>query len=354
MKVVHKKYWKVAVAGLSRRFRLSQAYLGLRHPFCGARQTVMLTYHRVVARDRLREVCSLPQIVTPLDHFEKQLDYLARHYHVLSMDEFMKARQDRRAMPLRTAVITFDDGWEDNYSVAFPILKRRAIPATIFLSTDYIGTKQAFWQEQILHLLQVCRSRIQSGEIVTSVLQEFPPALKAAVLSNDPEGAAWRLIEDLKGTDDVSRSALLSALAGTLNSPSFPYHANGFMTWDQVRDMHAAGIGFGSHSRSHRLLPSLSSREVSEEVRESKKQMEDMLGAPITTFAYPNGNYDAAVMAELKEAGYRLAATTRRGINTVWTNPFELRRLNVNGVLFADSAGRFSEDLFAFRMAGLG
>ncbi|MEI8351209.1 MAG: polysaccharide deacetylase family protein [bacterium] len=354
MKAGHKKYWKVAVAGLSRRLRLSQGYLGLRHPFCGARQTVMLTYHRVVERDRLHEVCSLPQIVTPLDEFEAQLEFLASHYHVLSMDEFAMAWQARRAMPLRTAVITFDDGWEDNYSVAFPVLKRRAIPATIFLSTGYIGTTQAFWQEQVLHLLQVCRLRVQSGEIKTSVLQEFPPSFKSAVLGNDPEGTAWRLIEDLKGADDNIRSKLLDALAGILDHPSFPNRANGFMTWDQVREMQAAGIGFGSHACTHRLLPGLSSREVSREVRESKKQMDDLLGVPTTTFAYPNGNYDAAVMAELKDAGYRLAATTRRGLNTVWTNPYELRRMNVNGRLFADSAGRFSEDLFAFRLAGLG
>lgn len=354
MKAGHRKYWKVAVAGVCRRLRISQSYLGLRHPFCGARQTVMLTYHRVVARDRLHEVCSLPQIVTPLDDFEAQLDFLARHYEVLSMDEFARSWQARRAMPLRTAVITFDDGWEDNYSVAFPALKRRAIPATIFLSTGHMGTTQAFWQEQILHQLQVCRSRVQSGEIKTGDLQDFPPSLKSAVLANDPEGAAWRLIEDLKDADDNVRSNLLAALAGKLGHPSFPHRANGFMTWDQVREMQAAGIGFGSHACSHRLLPGLSSREVSMEVRESKKQMEDLLGVPVTTFAYPNGNYDGAVMAELKAAGYRFAATTRRGINTAWTNPFELRRMNVNGRLFADSRGRFSEDLFAFRLAGLG
>lgn len=354
MNKMRRKRWKGAVAGLSRRLRLAQGYLGLRHPFCGAQQTVMLLYHRVIPRNRFSEVCSLPQIVTPLDDFEAQLDYLADHYHVLSLDAFAQARRDHRALPLKTAVITFDDGWEDNYLYAFPVLKQRGIPAAIFLSTAYIGSKQAFWQEQILHLLQVYRQRVQTGEIKSNAAQEFPPAFRTAILSDFPEDAALRLIEDLKRADGMTRAALLNTLAERLGNPPFPYHANGFMTWNQVREMHAAGIRFGSHAHSHRLLPGLAPDAVASEVRNSKAQMEAMTGSAVTTFAYPNGDYDAAVIAELKAAGYQLAATTKRGINTVWTSPFELRRMNVNGWLFADSTGRFSSDIFAFRLGGLG
>jgi peptidoglycan/xylan/chitin deacetylase (PgdA/CDA1 family) len=353
LNAARKKRWKEVATGLSRRFCFPSGYLGLRHPFCGSLQTVMLLYHRVVPRAALPSICSLPQIVTPLEDFEEQLDFLASQYHILSLGEFGRVRQERRAMPLKTVVITFDDGWEDNYAHAFPALKRRGIPATIFLGTAYIGTAQAFWQEQLLHLIQVWRQRVQSGEIKAADARQLPPALSSVFLSSGVDRATLRLVEDLKTANEGTRSELREALAGILGHPSFPFRDNAFLNWNQVRDMHASGIEFGSHARSHRLLPSLSPSEIVGEVRESKGQIEDMLGGPVTSFAYPNGNYDATVIEALKTSGYRLAATTRKGINTAWTNPFELRRMNVNGGLFAGSNGHFSSDLFAFKLTGL-
>jgi len=352
MNSVRKKRCKETVAGLSRKLRFPSVFLGLRHPFCGSMQTVMLLYHRVVPQHTIHEICSLPQIVTPLDHFEAQLDYLSDQYHILSMGEFEKARQERRAMPLKTAVITFDDGWEDNYLHAFSALKRRGIPASIFLSTAYIGTGQAFWQEQMVYLLQVWQRRLQSGEIKATEAQHPPPALNAVLLPGSSEGEVLRLIESLKDVDDNLRASLLSTMNEKLQNPPFPLHANGFMNWHQVREMHAAGIEFGSHAYSHHLLTKLSLADIAREVRESKTQMETILDTPVTTFAYPNGNYNNDVITELKAAGYRLAVTTRKGINTARTNPFELHRINVNGNLFTGSSGRFSTDLFALKLSG--
>ena len=353
MNPAHKKRWKETAARLSRRLHFPAGYLGLRHPFCGSVQTVILYYHRVIPATGLHEVCSLPQIVVPLDDFEAQLDFLADQYNILSLDEFEKALYKRRAMPLKTVVITFDDGWEDNYTHAFPALKRRGIPATIFLSTDYIGTGRAFWQEQFLHLIQVWRRRVQSGEIPETDVRELPPALTPALLSPDANREALRLIESLKSADEALRDSWLKSLSGALSHPSYPFSTNGFMNWNQVREMHSAGIEFGSHAKTHRLLTGLSRSEIAREVGESREQMEAALNARVTAFSYPNGNYDAGTMAEVKAAGYRLAATTRKGLNTARTNPFELRRMNVNGGLFADSNGRFSADLFEFKLTGL-
>ena len=352
MNPAFKKRCKETVAGLSRKLRFPSVFLGLRHPFCGSMQTVILLYHRVVPQHTIHEICSLPQIVTPLDHFEAHLDYVSSQYHVLSMGEFEKARQKRSALPLKTAVITFDDGWEDNYSHALPALKRRGIPATIFLSTANIGTGRAFWQEQMVYLLQVWQRRFQSGEIKATEAQHLPPALSTVLLPGSSEREVLRLIENLKHRDDNLRASLLSALNEKIQNPPFPLHANGFMNWRQVREMHTAGIEFGSHAHSHHLLTTLSQADVAREVRESKKQIETILDAPVTTFAYPNGNYNNDAIAELKAAGYRLAATTRKGINTAWTSPFELRRINVNGALFTGSNGRFSADLFALKLSG--
>ncbi len=340
------------MASLSRRVHFPAGYLGLRHPFCGSVQTVILYYHRVIPAATIHEVCSLPQIVISLEDFEAQLDFLADQYAILSLDEFETIRRERRAMPLKTAVITFDDGWEDNYTHAFPVLKRRGIPATIFLSTDYIGTGRAFWQEQLLHLIKVWRHRMQSGEIQPADARQLPPSLTPALLSPDAGREALRLIESLKSADDALRTQWLQVLSGALRHPPFPFQTNGFMNWKQVREMHSAGIEFGSHAQTHRLLTGLSPQDIAREVRESREQMEVALNARVTAFSYPNGNYDAGTLAEVKAAGYRLATTTRKGINTARTNPFELRRMNVHSGPFAGSNGRFSVDLFAFKMAG--
>ena len=105
-------------------------------------QVVVLTYHRVAPRG---EDWELPAILPSI--FERELEYLNQHYHVISLDELVRALRDGfKTLPekhgRRFVVVTFDDGYKDNYDFAFPLLKKYSIPATFYISTGFIENSE--------------------------------------------------------------------------------------------------------------------------------------------------------------------------------------------------------------------
>lgn len=114
------------------------------------------------------------------------------------------------------------------------------------------------------------------------------------------------------------------------------------LSWDEVRELHRAGVVVGSHTVTHRRLPQLASAEALEEIEESKRVLEERLGAPVNHFSYPYGEMDGAVAAMVREAGYRSACTTMSGFNGVDADPFALRRLDIYGT---DTLPRFVRKL---------
>jgi len=270
-----------------------------------SRRFQILTYHKVSPDEHPFFEPTHPTI------FEKQMQFLKQCYQVLPLTELVE-RSQVGEIPNRAVAITFDDGYRDNYDFAFPILKKYGFRATVFVATGVIGTGKVLWHDRIFDAFRFATAGQVRREAVEVRQQKLQAALDRA--------------RSLYG-DDQQRwvSEVEEAL-----EPRFPAgHAHHMLSWGQIREMHSAGIEFGSHTVTHPILSNIPPYELLKELRESKQQLEDQLSAPVVSFAYPNGktlDYNDDVKATLRQCGYTSAVTTNPGFNRPFADPFELRR----------------------------
>lgn len=320
------------------------------------RPLAILMYHRVVPPEWACQVLSHPDIVVGAASFRQQLAFLAARYRVISLGDFVAAAQAGTPPPARAVVLTFDDGWEDNYQTAFPALRDAGLPATVFLTAGLIGSREMFWQERVIGRVRrlADRPRILRDCFERSGLGGLVPLLPAPG-GADPSGEGTAaLIDALLGVEEPRVAGLLECLAGAEPAPEPAISANSFLSWTQVAEMHRGGIAFGSHGTSHRRLDRIPPEQADDEILRAKATLAEHLPGPETgLFAYPNGGHTDRVAARLRETGYRAAVTTREGVNSLATDRFRLRRINVCENRFRSPGGRFSRAMFAAYLAGL-
>jgi len=189
--------------------------------------------------------------------------------------------------------LTFDDGWRDTHSVAFPLLRKHGVPATVFLATGYVGTRKWFWPERLAFLL-AASGRYAEGKVAAAV-----------------DGR----IEELKGAPADERERVLGEMEKECRARGVVLpEERQTMTWDEAREMADAGIKFGSHTVNHVILTEAPPEVVERELVESKREIEAELGREVVSFCYPNGNWSPAVREAVGRAGYRYAVTTQAGV----------------------------------------
>lgn len=310
-------------------------------------KVVILMYHRVITADELSRQFIQPGMYVTAKTFERHVRFLQEHFVVLSFNELVGMWRERAWDPERRyAVITFDDGWLDNYLHAFPVLRRYDVPATIFLPTGVIGTTRWFWPEEL--------------GWISRRFASLPMDRKARILASLRGGDSWfngiarnmeagqsdELIERCKVVPHNQIGELVGRLADEMEV-RLPCERL-MMNWDEVRDMAAAKISFGSHSVNHKILTAVSDAELQEEVFGSLGTLRSHGLKGEIVFCYPNGNYSPAVVQSVESAGYCAATTTEPG----WEDRepahlFRLKRIAVHNDLTC------SDSLFAFHLAGL-
>jgi len=148
----------------------------------------------------------------------------------------------------------------------------------------------------------------------------------------DP-GPAQRLdqagVERAKQLTESERTRLTCALESAQGGPCHPDWA-GLMSWEQVRELHRLGHEVGSHSMTHPLLPGCTAQQIRDEIHRSRERLQQETGAPVASFCYPNGSYDARCLSEVQAAGYECSVTTRWGLNRRDAQPHELLRCDMD------------------------
>lgn len=258
---------------------------------------------------------------TPIRVFAKQMDYLKQNFHICSLEEAVD-RMRRCDIPDNTIVITFDDGYKDNYLNAFPILKKFAIPAAIFLATDAIGSGKILWHDKVFHAFR---------ETQRPSMQVYLTDLEMISLSTLEEKlfAQKRVLKFLRSLDSSKRMMWIENFTEQLCPEDRDYQDGLMLDWHDVKIMNQYGISFGSHTVTHQILSELSLQEAKEEIYNSKTIIEEHLGVPVRLFAYPNGtqeDFTTLSKSILREAGYMCALTTIFGPNEYEQDLFELRR----------------------------
>jgi len=314
-------------SGLARR--------SLRQIRDGATPTVtILAYHRVASRDGRSSNTGDPRVIsaTPQE-FAWQMDYLKINFTVMALEELVECAQKSRPLPPNTVVITFDDGYRDNLMTAAPILRRRALPAILFITTGMIGTRAQFWWDELHTLLQKTPAMIINlpviGRLKLETAQERAQAME-------------RLRQLLKRMPEEQRRAQIAALRGALGAGVQTAHSNNanpealHLNWDEARQLPALGVTLGAHSHTHPILPRLTTAQAEAEIATSKRILETELRQPARFFAYPNGGVDdfnEQIKQLLTQYGFKAAVTLIHGVN--WLNSeldwLALRRIYIGG-----------------------
>src|SRR5438132_2394821 len=244
---------------------------------------VILTYHRVT--DKWDETLdySQPGMVVTASTFERQVAILKEHFEVVTLGALLADGTSAGQRTRPRCVITFDDGWRDNYDQAFPILRRHNLPATVFLATDFIGTDRAFWHTELIYLFTRTVLSRSLGEEIT--FRAFPGPVRQELrrlATGRPLGARDLdpLIETVKAQcDEEVIEELVDTLgrAVALRRPFFK-DRKFCLDWGQVRAMASAGFEIGSHRCSHRILTRLPADTANEELVRSKAEIERRIG----------------------------------------------------------------------------
>jgi peptidoglycan/xylan/chitin deacetylase (PgdA/CDA1 family) len=258
------------------------------------------------------------------EDFARQVRLCKSHLDMISPDDLPQALASGRG---RHGIITFDDGYRDNYQTAWPILKAEGVGATFFVSTGFIDEPRLPWWDEIAWMVRGSRlSRI-----------DMPGWLPAAVPMDEPgrEGAVRALLRAFKATpsestDDFLHAAGLATGSGRCRQDAARNH---WMDWDMLREMRSSGMTIGGHTVSHPVLAQASPDRQRQEILGCASRLAAELGQPMRYFSYPVGGplaFDKVTRQCLAEAGVRFAFSYYGGYNSFdgWDD-FDVRRVPV-------------------------
>ncbi|HXH02171.1 MAG TPA: polysaccharide deacetylase family protein [Candidatus Competibacteraceae bacterium] len=317
------------LAGALYHGRLWAPYFRLRGQRRRPASAVLFTFHRIVDA-HTPYLFKGPTVQTPVAWFERLMAGLRRYYDMVSLDQVVQHLESGQPFARDCVAVTFDDGYEDNYRLALPILRRYGIPATVFLATGFIGTGRWLWMDRLEQaLLQTCRPHLELEPL------GLPGRLPLAGLVRRRQ-ANLRLSAHLKTLAPPALEAALAALEQALAVDPGRYRRT-MLTWEEVRALARAGVDIGSHGVSHVILTQMPRDQALAELESSKTRLEAELQRPVRHFAYPNGraeDFDETLCAAARGLGYRSVSTCIWGRNTPSeTDTFALRRIGIGGDL---------------------
>ncbi|BCB26570.1 polysaccharide deacetylase [Sulfurimicrobium lacus] len=290
-------------------------FIGNRLSPAGTRARLsILIYHRVLAEtDPI-----FPNEVTA-QQFDAQMARLKLVFNVLPLHEAV-TRLNAGTLPARSVCITFDDGYADNLTLATPILKKHGLHATFFIATAYLNGGRMFNDTVIeairhsssdgidLSALGLGRHDVDNPQAKRDAINKILPKVKYLPLDQREDKVAElaRMVSDIPLANDL------------------------MMTTEQLKALHAAGMGIGGHTSRHPILATLDDSALHQEIAEGKEFLETTLGEKIALFAYPNGKPDTDYLpwqvSIVRELGFDAAVSTQRGVSTQTSDLFQLPR----------------------------
>ena len=277
-----------------------------------SRLTIFI-FHRVVLQvDPL-----MPDVPDPAA-FDRCLSWIGRWFQVLPLSEAVD-RLRQGDLPARAAAITFDDGYADNLLHAAPILRRHGMSATFFIATGFINGGR-MWNDSIIEAIRhTRRSMLDCEHLGLGLLPLGDTADKRAAVS--------ALISGIKHQPTKLRQAEVTRVVVECGC-TLPDDL--MLTTQQLRELHAQGMGIGAHTVTHPILTRLDSAEARQEIASSKSDLESMLDERIDLFAYPNGksgeDYGAEHASIVESLGFKAAVSTNWGVSDRDSDRFQLPR----------------------------
>ena len=275
----------------------------------------ILMYHRVTEKGE--EGVSLPI-------FEKQIAWVSRHYPMRPLSEMLLCRKEGRPCPRRVFTVTVDDGYPDFLSMAYPVLKKRNVPTTLFAVSDCLDGKP-LWTRSLKRWFE--KTSLKSFEIPLDG-QTLSFSLKS---ESEKLEARETLKEALKRVKDAQRRASLQEIRKKLvGETGEDKETEAMLTWEEVIRLSQDGVEVGAHTLDHPILSQMPLQEARHQIFESKRRLEERLGKPVRLFCYPNGlsqDFNEAIEEILRESGFLGSCTIIEGENSEAYNPYALKRI---------------------------
>lgn len=284
---------------------------------------LILMYHRIGEDD----IDPWSLRVTP-ENFAQHLQVLQQYTHPTNLRELARTHREGNIRD-RSVAITFDDGYANNLHQAKPLLEKYQIPATVFVTTEYLKHPREFWWDELERIILQTE---QLPKKLTLVINEQPHHLKLGAASNYNRSQAWQnrhlaawdaqpgtrlgfyyeLWAKLQPLTPPQREPLLEQIKAWANYQSFaPRLSHRPLTVAELTEIEWGGtIELGGHTVSHPLLSEQTLDIQRQEIKQSKLDLERLLQHPITTFAYPFGAYRSETLPLVKEAGFSCACST--------------------------------------------
>ena len=289
--------------------------------------TVVLVYHRVRRGDDHARAGFAIERGVRADVFERQMRFMRRHFEPVACSAALDA-----ARPSMSFAVTFDDGYDDNYEVAAPILDRLGIPATFFVISDFVGNDRLFWWERVAGILAATtRPRLDTSDILAG---DSGSGTEFALQDGGREAACEYLCAALRGgpVDEIEPAIdRLAACLKTTIPDSRP--RDRLMNWEELRDLIRRGHEIGGHTATHVNLATAPEAMLEQEIGGAIATMTAKLEQPVTLFAYPYGHFDAgrsSARHQLETSGCRLAFVGNDGVVTGSQDPLALPRTRLN------------------------
>jgi peptidoglycan/xylan/chitin deacetylase (PgdA/CDA1 family) len=278
----------------------------------GKQRLSILIYHRVLPRhDPMR-----PDEPT-IAEFEWQMRILRSNFNPLPLVDAVE-RLRTGTLPARAICVTFDDGYADNELHALPVLRKYAIPATVFVSTGFLNGGR-MWNDSVIEAL-----RNFQGEKLD--LRGLDLGLFNVESSAQRVAAVDSIIRKIKHLDPDARASLVHAIEQRVTG--LPHDL--MLTDAQVRALASNGVAIGAHTVNHPILSSISKQSARSEIQGSKLCLEELLQQQVDVFAYPNGKPDLDYRVEhrdmVEELGFKIAVSTHWGVSTRQSDTFQLPR----------------------------
>jgi len=286
---------------------------------------LVLTLNRVLPREE-RSLCYDPSLVVTESTFVSLLRLLRQDYNVVPLEELL-AHPGGSGGRAKVA-LTFDDGWEDNYRIAFPHLLAFDMPATIFACTELIDTRGMLPEERFARLWSQCGGRSQLQELVTDLNHWGLGRRRKQTVR--PRKHYWA--REIKRMPLTGRLLLLEHFERRYQVPMVS--SRRFLSWNDVRVMLRTGlIRMGSHTSRHAALISESDRDIRRELDDSRKRLWEQTGTVPEMLSYPNGLSNRRVMELAHSAGFRFALGGQPGLVNPRSNPLSIPRIGVRAAV---------------------
>lgn len=281
-------------------------------------QISILAYHRVGSQT---DGWSLNPLCEKI--FDYHINYLSKNFKIVSLSNLSEMIRNGN-VPEKAVVITFDDGYKDNYEFAFPILKKYNAPATVFLATGPVEEKNLFWWDKINYaLFHTDMESIDLNHIGAYQL----------CCNEDKVLAGLNIQEKLKKMDNNKKETVIEELIN-LTDVNIPEKLGKkyLLSWNEIKKMNKNNIEFGSHTVTHPILTNVSLDKAKWELINSKKCIEENLETEVESFAYPNGDFNAKLSSLVKNIGYTSSVSVfpmqllKNSVNEL----YQLSRINAN------------------------